>query len=151
VGRFGCLSGRWRAPSVTFAPPTPQKPACFFVNWLDLDLAWESFGHVFSYIGKDFNPTSRARRSESARRALDRRVGLRPPRDDDRRSRRAPYPSNRLFLGKPFGGRRPASARLPIQSSSSGLVTANVRPAESRQVKPSAMAKTLASDMPPSL
>ena len=62
-----------------------------------------------------------------------------------------PYPSNRLFFGKPFGGRRPASARLPIQSLSSGLATVNVRPAESRQVSPSAMAKTLASEMPPSL
>ena len=28
--------------------------------------------------------------------------------------RPALYPSNRLFFGKPFGGRRPASARLPI-------------------------------------
>jgi hypothetical protein len=60
-------------------------------------------------------------------------------------------PSNRLFFGKPLGGRRPASARLPIHSLSSGLPTVNVRPAESRHVSPSAMAKTRASEMPPSL
>ena len=60
-------------------------------------------------------------------------------------------PSNRLVFGKPFGGRRPASARLPIHSLSSGLATVKVRPAESRQVRPSAMAKTLASEILPSL
>ena len=60
-------------------------------------------------------------------------------------------PSNRLFFGKPFGGRRPASARLPIHSLSSGFATVKVRPAESRQVRPSAIAKTLASERPPSL
>src|SRR5271166_1925038 len=61
------------------------------------------------------------------------------------------YPSNLLLFGKPFGGRRPASARLPIHSLSSGLATVKVRPAESRQVRPSAMAKVFASDTPPSL
>ena len=61
------------------------------------------------------------------------------------------YPSNRLLFGKPFGGSRPASARLPIHSLSSGLATVNVRPAESRQVRPSRRANTLASEMPPSL
>src|SRR5260370_1408459 len=79
--------------------------------------------------------------------ALD-AIGGRPlaPRGDG-----SPYPSNRLLFGKPLGGRRPASARLPIHSLSSGLATVNVRPAESRQVRPSAMAKTLASETPPSL
>ena len=63
----------------------------------------------------------------------------------------AGYPSNRLLFGKPLGGRRPASARLPIHSLSSGRATVKVRPAESRHVRPSASAKTFASDMPPSL
>ena len=62
-----------------------------------------------------------------------------------------PYPANRLLLGKPLGGRRPASARLPIQSLRSALATVKVRPAESVQVRPSARLKTFASDMPPSL
>ena len=42
---------------------------------------------------------------------------------------------NRLFFGKPFGGRRPASARLPTHSARS--VTVQVRPEESTQVRPS--------------
>src|SRR5208282_4311275 len=67
------------------------------------------------------------------------------------RRRSAAYPSNLLLLGKPFGGRRPASARLPIHSLSSGFATVKVRPAESSQVRPLARAKTLASEMPPSL
>jgi hypothetical protein len=45
---------------------------------------------------------------------------------------------NRLFLGKPFGGRRPASARLPVQSRRSSAETLKLRPAESFQVNPSA-------------
>ena len=57
----------------------------------------------------------------------------------------------RLFLGKPFGGRRPASARLPIQSRRSAFSTVQVRPDESFQVRPSFMAKTLPSETPPSL
>ncbi len=61
------------------------------------------------------------------------------------------YPSNRLLFGNPLGGRRPASARLPIHSLSSGMATVNARPAESRQLMPSAMANTLASETPPSL
>ncbi len=64
---------------------------------------------------------------------------------------RGAYPSNLLVFGKPLGGRRPASARFPIHSLRSALATVKVRPAESRQVRPSAMAKTLASETPPSL
>ena len=57
------------------------------------------------------------------------------PRPKVRTARRpaARYPSNLLFFGNPLGGWRPASARLPIQSLSSGFMTVNVRPAKSPQ------------------
>src|SRR5450631_4673453 len=66
----------------------------------------------------------------------------------------APYsiPRPNLFdFGKPFGGRRPASARLPRQSASSLMVALNSRPAESFQVRPSLASKVAISDNPPSL
>ena len=52
----------------------------------------------------------------------------------------APYstPRPNLFdFGKPFGGRRPASARLPRHSASSLIEALNSRPAEFFQVRPS--------------
>ncbi len=58
---------------------------------------------------------------------------------------------NLLFFGNPRGGRRPASARWPSQSFSSGLATLKTRPEESVQLKPSFIANTLASETPPSL
>ena len=63
----------------------------------------------------------------------------------------AAYPSNRLLFGNPFGGRRPASARLPIHSFSSGIATVKVRPAESRQVEAVGDGEHLASETSPSL
>src|SRR5713226_7429348 len=66
----------------------------------------------------------------------------------------APYsiPRPNLFdFGKPFGGRRPASARLPRQSASSLIVALNSRPAESFQVRPSLASNVAISDNPPSL
>src|SRR5579872_5615305 len=63
-------------------------------------------------------------------------------------NRAAPQP-NLLFFGNPFGGRRPASARLPIQSRNSRFGTLKTRPAASFQFKPSASWKTCASEMPP--
>ena len=67
-----------------------------------------------------------------------------------RRDARSPHP-NLFDFGKPFGGRRPASARLPIQSRRSSLATVQVRPEVSFQVRPSLSLKTLASETPPSL
>ena len=64
---------------------------------------------------------------------------------------RATYAFGLFDLLNPLGGRRPASARVPIQSLSSDLETVNVRSAESRQVMPSASLNTRASEMPPSL
>src|SRR6478752_7373709 len=55
--------------------------------------------------------------------------------------------SKRLLFGNPFGGRRPDSARLPIQSRRSSLPTVQVRPAVSRHVNPSASRNTFASEM----
>ncbi len=52
-------------------------------------------------------------------------------------------PSNLLVFGKPFGARRPASARLPRQSASSFSDSVNTRPAESVQLKPFSASKTL--------
>ena len=63
---------------------------------------------------------------------------------------RAVY-EKRFDFGNPLGGRRPASARLPIQSWSSALPTVKVRPELSRQVSPSARRNTRASEMPPLL
>src|ERR1700730_3135857 len=58
---------------------------------------------------------------------------------------------NLLDFGNPFGGSRPASARLPRHSASSFMVAENSRPAESRQVNPSLATKVVTSDSPPSL
>ncbi len=58
---------------------------------------------------------------------------------------------NLFDFGKPFGGSRPASARLPRQSASSLLVALNSRLAESRQVRPSLATKVTMSERPPSL
>ena len=58
---------------------------------------------------------------------------------------------NLLFFGNPRGGRRPASARWPSQSFSSGRATLKTRLEESVQLKPSFIANTLASETPPSL
>src|ERR1700716_4270370 len=57
---------------------------------------------------------------------------------------------NLFDFGKPFGGRRPASARLPRQSASSLIVAENSRPAESFQVRPSLASNVVMSDNPPS-
>jgi hypothetical protein len=61
------------------------------------------------------------------------------------------YSPNLFDFGKPFGGRRPASVRSPIQSRRSSLATVQVRPEVSFQVRPSFSLKTLASETPPSL
>ncbi len=61
------------------------------------------------------------------------------------------YSPNLFDFGKPFGGRRPASVRSPIQSRRSSLATVQVRPAVSFQVRPSFSLNTLASETPPSL
>ena len=58
---------------------------------------------------------------------------------------------NLFDRGNPFGGSRPASARLPRQSDSSFKVSENARPAASVQVRPSAPLKVFTSDSPPSL
>jgi len=58
---------------------------------------------------------------------------------------------NLFDFGKPFGGRRPASVRSPIQSRRSSFATVQVRPDVSFQVSPSFNVKTLASETPPSL
>ncbi len=55
------------------------------------------------------------------------------------------YPLNLPLRGKPFGTVRPAVARSASHSASSSLFLANTRPALSSQVRPSAMAKHLAS------
>src|SRR5579871_5780353 len=59
--------------------------------------------------------------------------------------------SNLLFLGKPLGAKRPASARLPRQSANSLRDSVKTRPAESVQVNPFSASNTLMSDSPPSL
>src|SRR4051812_5686371 len=56
-----------------------------------------------------------------------------------------------LLRGKPFGARRPASARLPRQSASSLSVRENARPAASVHDSPSSTLNALTSDSPPSL
>src|SRR6266487_74053 len=56
-----------------------------------------------------------------------------------------------LVRGKPFGAKRPASARLPRQSASSLSVSQKARPAASVQDSPSSTLKVLRSDSPPSL
>src|SRR5262249_202056 len=56
-----------------------------------------------------------------------------------------------LVGGKPFGARRPASARLPRQSASSFSVSEKARPAVSVHDSPSAAVKVLTSESPPSL
>src|SRR3954453_4530601 len=58
---------------------------------------------------------------------------------------------NLLLRGKPFGGSRPASARLPRQSASSFSVSEKVRPDASLHVRPSLAGKVFTSDSPPSL
>ena len=73
---------------------------------------------------RQLHPFVRPLRPELARRRF--RIGL----------AHRPHP-NLLFFGKPFGGRRPASARLPIQSLRSALATVQVRPDVSFQVRPS--------------
>src|SRR5215204_4429668 len=60
-----------------------------------------------------------------------------------------PHP-NLLFCGNPFGGKRPASARLPSQSLSSSLLNVRVRSDDCLQARPSASVNTLASETPPS-
>src|SRR5207244_12934027 len=60
-----------------------------------------------------------------------------------------PYstPRPNLFdFGNPFGGRRPASARLPCQSDNSFMVALNSRPAESFQLSPVLASNTATSD-----
>src|ERR1700730_17796406 len=54
--------------------------------------------------------------------------------------------SNLLFLGNPFGARRPASARLPRQSASSLSDNVKTRPAESVQVRPFSTSNVLMSE-----
>src|SRR5262249_13676978 len=58
---------------------------------------------------------------------------------------------NLLERGKPFGARRPASARLPRQSASSFRVSVKVRSAASTHESPSAPLNVLTSERPPSL
>ena len=57
---------------------------------------------------------------------------------------------NLFDFGKPFGGKRPASARLPRQSASSLMLAENSRPAESFQVRSCLESKVVTSDNPPS-
>src|SRR5258708_20047392 len=57
---------------------------------------------------------------------------------------------NLLDFGNPFGGRRPASARVPRHSASSFVVAANSRPAESFQVNPPPQPNPPTSAHPPS-
>src|ERR1700730_16143913 len=56
---------------------------------------------------------------------------------------------NLLDFGKPFGGSRPASARLPRHSANSFMVAENSRPAESRPVRPSLATQGTMSDSAP--
>src|SRR5690349_9174442 len=65
--------------------------------------------------------------------------------------RHSPTYLNLFERGNPFGGSRPASARLPRQSDSSFRVSEKLRPAPSVQVRPSLPLKVFTSDRPPSL
>src|SRR4051812_21009294 len=97
----------------------------------------------------------RPRRGNQTQQTRKKSLSLEPARGKDHLSSRAlPLAGSwlkELLRGKPFGARRPASARLPRQSASSLSVRENARPAASVHDSPSSTLNALTSDSPPSL
>lgn len=119
----------------------------------------------FAYAGTDGSPAESGQQAgfapKGCRLRSDERYGATAKRPEQVRASHTsiivsergyaiPHP-NLFDFGNPFGGSRPASARLPRHSANSFMVALNSRPAESRHFMPSLALKTVTSDSPPSL